>query len=153
MTVNRREEGILKRERGTPLPPWLYIAGRLASTTWMAFLAVALMMGVGIVFYGIRPGSGHAGGGGVDFLGRRRMFRRFGNVARRSRRVFQRGGVGGKRNVVPFGVQLRALYSAVRQHPSLVDGGRRYFPIEALCRGVFGRVQPGFVRRRFPEDR
>jgi ABC-2 type transport system permease protein len=68
MTVNRREEGILKRERGTPLPPWLYIAGRLASTTWMAFLAVALMMGVGIVFYGIRPDPGTLAAAALIFL-------------------------------------------------------------------------------------
>ncbi len=48
-----RDEGILKRVRGTPLPPWIYIAGRVGSAIWMATLAVTLMMSVGIAFYGV----------------------------------------------------------------------------------------------------
>ena len=52
--VARREEGILKRVRGTPLPPWIHIAGRLASTTWIAVLALVLMLGVGVAFFGVR---------------------------------------------------------------------------------------------------
>ena len=30
-TAISRDNGILKRVRGTPLPPWIYIAGRVAS--------------------------------------------------------------------------------------------------------------------------
>jgi ABC-2 type transport system permease protein len=29
-----RDEGILKRVRSTPLPPWVYMAGRIASAPW-----------------------------------------------------------------------------------------------------------------------
>ena len=49
-----RDEGILKRMRGTPLPPRLYMAGRIGSAVWTALLAVVLLMAVGVVFYGIR---------------------------------------------------------------------------------------------------
>ena len=48
-----RDEGILKRVRGTPLPPWVYIAGRVGSALWIATLAVVLMMSVGVAFYGV----------------------------------------------------------------------------------------------------
>lgn len=48
-----RDEGILKRVRGTPLPPWIYLAGRVGSAIWIAFLAVAMMMAVGAIFYGV----------------------------------------------------------------------------------------------------
>ncbi len=48
-----RDEGILKRMRGTPVPPWIYLAGRVGSAVWIAFLAVVLMMAVGVVFYGV----------------------------------------------------------------------------------------------------
>jgi len=51
--VTDRELGILKRARGTPLPPWLFLSGRLASSAWVAFLAIALMIGVGVWGYGI----------------------------------------------------------------------------------------------------
>jgi ABC-2 type transport system permease protein len=52
-TAIARDNGILKRIRGTPIPPWAYIAGRVASSVYLAFLAMALMMAAGVVFYGV----------------------------------------------------------------------------------------------------
>lgn len=52
-TAISRDEGILKRVRGTPLPPWIYMAGRVGSAVWIGFLAVLLMMAVGVVVYGV----------------------------------------------------------------------------------------------------
>ncbi len=48
-----RDEGILKRVRGTPLPPWVYVAGRIGSATYLAAIAVVLMLGIGIAFFGV----------------------------------------------------------------------------------------------------
>ncbi len=53
-TAISRDNGILKRVRGTPLPPWIYIAGRIGSAIWIALLAVVLMLTVGAVFYGVQ---------------------------------------------------------------------------------------------------
>ena len=53
-TAIARDNGILKRIRGTPIPPWAYIAGRVASSVYLAFLAMALMMAAGVVFYGVQ---------------------------------------------------------------------------------------------------
>ena len=52
-TAIARDTGILKRVRGTPIPPWAYIAGRVASAVYLAFIAITLMMAVGIFFYGV----------------------------------------------------------------------------------------------------
>lgn len=52
-TSMSRDQGILKRVRGTPLPPWIYMAGRVGSAVWIGFLAVLLMMTVGAVVYGV----------------------------------------------------------------------------------------------------
>ena len=52
-TALARDEGILKRVRGTPLPPWIYMAGRVCSSTWVAFLAIVIMIGAGAVFFGV----------------------------------------------------------------------------------------------------
>ncbi len=52
-TAIARDKGILKRIRGTPIPPWVYMAGKIISAIWLAFLSLALMMGVGVAFYGI----------------------------------------------------------------------------------------------------
>lgn len=52
-TAMARDSGILKRIRGTPVPPWAYITGKIISAIWLAFISLGLMMGVGIAFYGI----------------------------------------------------------------------------------------------------
>ncbi|RMH73542.1 MAG: ABC transporter permease [Actinomyces sp.] len=49
----RRDEGILKRVRGTPLPPGIYLAGQVGSAVWIALLSVVLMVGVGVAAYGV----------------------------------------------------------------------------------------------------
>ncbi len=46
-----RDEGVLKRMRGTPLPPRLYMAGVVGSGVWIAFLGVLLMVAAGVLFY------------------------------------------------------------------------------------------------------
>jgi ABC-2 type transport system permease protein len=53
-TAIARDNGILKRIKGTPVPPSVYIAGRVLSAVFMAFIAVVVMMGVGITVYGVQ---------------------------------------------------------------------------------------------------
>ncbi len=50
-TALDRDEGNLKRVRGTPLPPRIYLAGRVGSSAWMAVLAVGIMLGAGVAFF------------------------------------------------------------------------------------------------------
>jgi len=52
-TAYQRDEGILKRIHGTPLPPWIFFAGKVISATMVAAIGVIIMMGVGVLFYGI----------------------------------------------------------------------------------------------------
>lgn len=54
-----RERGILKRVRSTPLPPWMFLAGRVGSSVVVSALLVVLLVGVGRVFYGVAI-PGHA---------------------------------------------------------------------------------------------
>jgi len=48
-----REQGILKRMRGTPLPPVSYFGGLLGNAVMNAVVQVALVVVVGHVFYGV----------------------------------------------------------------------------------------------------
>jgi ABC-2 type transport system permease protein len=48
-----REEGVLKRIRGTPIPAGAYLAGLMGSVTLNAFLQVAMVVVVGNVAYGV----------------------------------------------------------------------------------------------------
>ncbi len=49
----RRDDGILKRMRGTPIPPRVFLAGVVLSAVWIAFVSTVIMVGLGIVAYGI----------------------------------------------------------------------------------------------------
>jgi ABC-2 type transport system permease protein len=48
-----RDEGVLKRIRGTPMPPGAYLAGLIGSAAVNAFLQVALVVAIGNVLYGV----------------------------------------------------------------------------------------------------
>ena len=53
-----REEGLLKRIRGTPLPGWAYLFGRIVHSTLIALMLVAIVVAFGAVFYDVQiPGK------------------------------------------------------------------------------------------------
>jgi hypothetical protein len=60
--VAAREAGVLKRWRATPLPPWCYLAGRIAATLLMAIAAAAVTVAVGVTRDGTRLDAGAAVG-------------------------------------------------------------------------------------------
>jgi ABC-2 type transport system permease protein len=47
----RRDDGILKRWRSTPLPIWTYLTGWIGSAIAIAFAGVVLMLALGVAFY------------------------------------------------------------------------------------------------------
>lgn len=49
-TTVAREEGILRRLHGTPLPTWALLSGRLVATALVTTVSVLIVLGVGIVF-------------------------------------------------------------------------------------------------------
>lgn len=52
MIPDRRESGIMKRWRGTPLPRWAYLGGFVGSGVVIAFAGLLIMLGVGVALYG-----------------------------------------------------------------------------------------------------
>lgn len=48
-----REDGVLKRFRSTPLPPWVYVAGAIGSGVWIAMIANAVMIGLAVFVYDV----------------------------------------------------------------------------------------------------
>src|ERR1700733_3390563 len=49
----RRDNGILKRLRGTPLPTWAFIAGVIGSSIIVSVVLAVLTTGFGILVYGV----------------------------------------------------------------------------------------------------
>jgi ABC-2 type transport system permease protein len=52
-TAILRDEGVLKRMQGTPLPRWAYLAGRVGSTIVIVVSITAVTLGIGAGFYGV----------------------------------------------------------------------------------------------------
>ena len=59
VTLTRlRERGTLKRIRSAPLPPWVFIAGRIGTSITVAVLLVVLLVGIGWIVFGVSvPGD------------------------------------------------------------------------------------------------
>lgn len=52
-TTILRDEGILKRMKGTPLPRWAYVAARIGSTVIIVLAMAVLTISLGAVAYGV----------------------------------------------------------------------------------------------------
>ncbi len=52
--VFARDAGVLKRLRGTPLPGWTYLFGRMVHAALVSALLVAICVAFGALFYGAR---------------------------------------------------------------------------------------------------
>lgn len=59
VTVIRRENGVLKAMRATPLPPWVYVGGQLAASLVLTAFMTALVIGIGWLGYSVevQPGA------------------------------------------------------------------------------------------------
>jgi ABC-2 type transport system permease protein len=49
--VIAREDGRLKRGRGTPMPAWVFIAGRIGNSIVVALIMMALLAAIGAILY------------------------------------------------------------------------------------------------------
>lgn len=52
-TAILRDQGVLKRMQGTPLPRWAYVAGRIGSTGVTVLAMTVVTLGLGVVAYGV----------------------------------------------------------------------------------------------------
>jgi ABC-2 type transport system permease protein len=53
-TVLARDSLVLKRIRGTPLPPWIYLAGRIASMLVVSFASLVVMFSASVAAFGVK---------------------------------------------------------------------------------------------------
>ena len=51
MIPDRRQDGVMKRWRGTPLPSWIYLSGFVGAGLVIAVAGFALIVGIGFAFY------------------------------------------------------------------------------------------------------
>jgi ABC-2 type transport system permease protein len=52
-TAILRDQGVLKRMQGTPLPPWAYVLARIGSTVIIVLLMTVLVLALGAIAYNV----------------------------------------------------------------------------------------------------
>src|SRR5436309_11040314 len=57
-TAVLRDEGILKRMQGTPLPRWAYVAARIGSTVLLVAIMTMPVLGLGVIAHGLKRHAG-----------------------------------------------------------------------------------------------
>ena len=139
-----RDEGLLKRVRGTPLPMWMYLSAWVTAAVAVGIGAVALLFAVAVPAFGAAHLRGLAAPRDRHAAARRRVpvgARRRGGDAREVRRP----GAAGRAAHVPAAVlHLRHLVPA-RRRAGLARVGRRGVPALPPRAGVRQRVH---ARRR-----
>lgn len=59
MTISiTRDAGLLKRYRGTPMPMWAFLAGKLTHAVLLGLMLVAILIFIGIVVFDVSPPAG-----------------------------------------------------------------------------------------------
>ncbi|TVR36173.1 MAG: hypothetical protein EA388_04820 [Nitriliruptor sp.] len=57
MVAVARDRGILKRLRGTPLPAWAYLTGRILSVFWITAITTVIVLAAGWLLYDATPAT------------------------------------------------------------------------------------------------
>jgi len=68
MVPIRREEGVLKRWRGTPMPHGIYIAGFVGSALVLAAVGAMIMLGIGVAAYDLEVELAKMPAAGLTFV-------------------------------------------------------------------------------------
>ena len=149
MTVSiARDSGVLKRIRGTPLPAWAFLFGRIAHAVLIALLLVAIVAAFGALAYRRALSVGPGAAAGADpGPGGRHLLRAW---AGRQRPDTERGRRAGRREREHLAIAVHQQRLHPDRESARLDGrGRRVLPGPPLRRrdavGLFaraGRWQP-----------
>ena len=109
MVPLRRDEGVLKRWRGTPLPTWIYLGGFICSAVIIAFVGVIVMLALGVVAYDLDIDAAKMPAAIATFLIGVVVVRRARHGARRAREVGEFRVGGRQRDHPAAGVRVRRV--------------------------------------------
>ncbi len=140
MIPDRRENGIMKRWRGTPLPRWAYIGGFVGSGIVVALGGLLIMLGVGVVFYGTDIEVAKSAAAAVTFFVGTTSFAALGAAVGG---LIRTPDAGGQRPDPAAGVHLEHVRRDGRVRDAEMARCReQYFPTATFRREHAKRVQP-----------
>ena len=140
-TALARDQGILKRVRGTPLPPWIYMGGRIGSGVWIALISVVMMFVVGWVFFGFHMLWDDFGLAVLVFVVGMATFSALGLSVCAVVKNGDSVPAVAQRRVLADGFHLGYLHPA-RRRPTVARRPRRHLPPQTLRRAVRRCLRP-----------
>ncbi len=130
MVPLRRDEGVLKRWRGTPLPTWVYLGGFICSAVVIAVAGAIAMLALGVVVYDLDVDGGEGPGRGGDVPHRRVGVRRPRHGARRRGEIRELGVGGGECDHPAAGVRVERVRGARRSRRGGSRSSATSFPLK-----------------------
>jgi len=137
-----RDEGVLKRIRGTPLPRWLYMGGVVGSGLAIAATGAVIMLGVGFLFYGITMDPANIVPAAITFVVGVVSFALLGlalaSVASSGQAAIALANV----TLLPMAFVSNVFVSVRSDPPVWMDLLGDIFPLKAFADGFFASFDP-----------
>jgi ABC-2 type transport system permease protein len=134
-TAILRDEGVLKRMQGTPLPRWAYVAARIGSTFLIMLAMATVVIGLGVAVWGVHFRAGALPGLILTLLLGTAAFTTIGIGITRFIPTAESGPVVVNLAVLPL-TFISNIWFPTDSLPKLLNDIAGVFPIKALASGL-----------------
>jgi ABC-2 type transport system permease protein len=134
-TAVLRDEGVLKRVQGTPLPRWAYVTARIASTVVIVAAMTVVTLTIGAVAYGVQVRAATLPGLILTMVVGTAVFTTLGMGVTRFIPNAEAAPVVVNLIVMPL-TFISGVFFPTASMPHVLNDVAKLFPIEALANGL-----------------
>jgi ABC-2 type transport system permease protein len=134
-TAILRDQGVLKRMHGTPLPRWAYVAARIGSTVGIVLAMTVITLGLGAILYGVHVRASTLPGLVVTLVLGTAVFTTLGIGIARLIPNAEAAPVVVNLTVFPL-TFISGVWFPANGMPKLLSAIAKIFPIRALADGL-----------------
>jgi ABC-2 type transport system permease protein len=137
----RREEGVLKRWRGTPLPTGYFIAGFVGSAVVIAFVGVVFMLGLGVVAYDLQIDTAKLPGAVLTFAVGVSSFAALGMAVAALVPTAASASAVANATILPLAF-VSGVFVVVEEYPAWLDTIGNLFPLKPFVESFQDAFNP-----------
>jgi ABC-2 type transport system permease protein len=140
-TAILRDQGVLKRMQGTPLPRWAYIAARIGSTVVLVLAMTAITLALGALAYGVHIRASTLPGLFVTLVLGTAAFTTLGIGIARFIPNAEAGPVIVNLTILPL-TFISSIWFPATAMPKALNSISKFFPIRPLADGLEHAFNP-----------
>ena len=140
-TAILRDQGVLKRMQGTPLPRWAYIAARIGSTVVLVLAMTAFTLALGAIAYGVHIRASTLPGLFVTLVLGTAAFTTLGIGIARFIPNAEAGPVIVNLTILPL-TFISSIWFPATSMPQALNSIAKFFPIRPLADGLEHAFNP-----------